>query len=263
MKSSRAPISAIVISYNEEKNIARCLESLAWVDEIVVIDAESTDRTPEIVQASGRSWSGKTRFLSRKWDGFRNQRNFALKNASHDWILSLDSDEACSSELARKIESILSEAGSQKYFKVKRVEYFLGKEIRYGIWNPSYQDRFFFRVGVEYVNEIHEYPKYPSQPSRLDEPIFHSPDVTISKILNKMNQYTTIEAKDRFNAGMRTNTFRIYFAAFAMFFKNFFYYKAYRDGYHGFIISILEGLSRSVRHMKIWELQRRDRESKL
>lgn len=262
MKSTRAPVSAIVISFNEEKNIERCLESLAWADEIVVVDSESTDRTQELVRAPGRSWSGKTRLLVRKWDGFRNQRNFALRTATHDWIFALDSDEACSKELAEKIQSVLAGGAGCKYFKVKRVEYFLGKEIHYGIWNPSYQDRFFFRPGVEYVNEIHEYPKYPGTSEQIHEPIYHSPDVTISKILTKMNQYTTIEAQDRFDAGMRTNTFRIYFAAFAMFFKNFFYYKAYRDGYHGFIISILEGISRSVRHMKIWELQERERRSK-
>lgn len=255
------PVSAVIIARNEEAHIGRCLESLVWADEILVVDGGSTDLTLDIVRNPEAPWKGKTRLLHREWTGFKDQRNFAIEKAKNDWLLIVDSDEACSIELAKKIQELLSRPGgpANRYYKVKRQEYFLGKLIHYGIWNPSYQDRFFYRSGVRYVNEIHEYPAYPQAPDRIHEPLLHSPDFGPEKFLSKMNRYTTIEARNRFESGARTNLFRIFMAVPAMFLKNYFYYSAYRDGAHGFVISVLEGISRAVRHIKIWQLQNQER----
>lgn len=252
------PITATVITQNEVAKIARCLSSLTWADEILVIDAMSTDGTAELCLNPEAPWAEKLKFVRRAWTGFRDQRNEALRIAAHDWVLVVDSDEAASPELALKIRSLL---GSEKgpplmAYKVRRVEYFLGRVITAGIWSPSWQDRFFNKKGVSYINEVHEYPVFAAAPGRIDEPIHHDPTFNIDRFLSKMNFYTTIEARDRVAQGRRTNVFRIFTAFFAMFLKNFFYYKAYRDGIHGFIISILEGLSRTVRHVKIWQLTR-------
>lgn len=254
-------VTAALIVFNEERTIARALSSLCWVDEILIVDAESTDQTYSICKSFesdlNKLSSGiKVRLLTRAWTGFKDQRNFALQEAKNDWVFVLDADESCSAELSEKILSLLDGREPLLYsaYKVKRVEYFIGKEIRYGIWNPSYQDRFFNRKGVQYVNEVHEYPKFLNSPGVIHEPIFHDPSLNVSRFLKKMNSYTTIESQDRYQHGMRTNVFRLFFAFFAMFFKNFFYYKAYRDGMSGFIISLLEGVSRVVRHIKIWEL---------
>lgn len=251
-------ISAVVITKNEEKYIARCLQSLVWADEILVVDAESTDKTPDICLNPNQLWAGKIRFLKRAWTGFRDQRTFAMNEAKNDWILVVDADEECTPELAKKIREVLSpeKEPPAKAFKVRRIEYFLGKPISYGIWNPSYQDRFFNRVGVRYVNEVHEYPIFPQLPQRIHEPLLHSPDFGPEKFLDKMNRYTTIEARDRVAQGQRTNWFRLMGAFPAMFLKNYFYYAAYKDGMHGFVISLLEGVSRVVRHVKIWKLTR-------
>ncbi|HTL10999.1 MAG TPA: glycosyltransferase family 2 protein [Bdellovibrionota bacterium] len=253
----RRPISALIISFNEEKHMARCLGSLTWADEILVVDAESTDRTREICKDPSAPWAAQLKLVIRPWKGFRDQRNFALREAKNDWVLVVDADEACTPELAARIDTLLS--GPQEMlhrcYKVRRVEYFLGKEIQGGIWNPSYQDRFFHRAGVEYVNEIHEYPKFSVAPRILAEPLLHSPDFGPDLFLSKMNKYTTIEARDRVAAGRKTNLFRILFAFPAMFFKNFVYYQGYRDGRHGFVISCLEGVSRVVRHVKIWSFR--------
>lgn len=251
-------ISALVICKNEEKTIARCLKSLAWCDEILVIDAESEDRTPEICQDSSAPWASKIRFVSRPWRGFKDQRSFSLESARFDWVLVLDADEECSVELAEKIRELLAQPGGppRRAYKIRRVEYFLGKPIHHGIWNPSYQDRFFYRRGVQYANEIHEYPVFPEAPLSLHEPIHHDPAFEPEKFLYKMNKYTSIEARDRVQRGMRTNWFRIFFAFPAMFFKNYFYYGAYKDGMHGFVISALEGISRTVRHIKVWQATR-------
>ncbi len=259
MAPSAAPaVSAVIISRNEEKHIARCLRSLVWADEIVVIDAESTDRTPDICRDPAAPWAGKIRFIQRPWPGFRSQRTFAMEEARNDWLLVVDADEECSPELASRIRELMSSSGGPptRAYKVRRQEFFLEKPIHHGIWNPSYQDRFFHRQGVRYVNEIHEYPVFPVQPDRIHEPLVHAPDFAPEKFLEKMNKYTTIEARDRVNAGQRTNVFRIVTAGPAMFLKNYFYYGAYKDGVHGLVISVLEGVSRAVRHVKIWQFQR-------
>lgn len=250
-----AKVSAVIITRNEEAHIARCLASLTWADEILVIDAQSTDRTVEICNDPARPWASKIRVLSRAWTGFRDQRTFAMTEARHDWLLVVDADEECTPELAKRIREILADP-QHRAFKVKRVEYFLGKAIHHGIWNPSYQDRFFHREGVRYVNDIHEYPIFPTPPQQINEPLLHSPAFAPERFLEKMNKYTTIEARDRVKQGQRTNGFRLLFAFPAMFWKNFFYYGAYKDGMHGFVISLLEGVSRVVRHVKIWQFTR-------
>ncbi len=251
------PVTATIITLNEELSIARCLGSLIWADEILVVDGGSKDATRSICESKTAPWADKIRVVTREWTGFREQRNFCLREAQHDWILVVDADEACSPELAAKIREILNstQEPANRAYKVRRIEYFLGKQITAGIWNPSYQDRFFHRKGVQYVNEIHEYPRFAALPSLIHEPLHHAPDFGPEKFLYKMNKYTTIEARDRVAQGMRTNVFRMFFAFFAMFWKNYFYYSAYQDGIHGLTISILEGISRAVRHVKIWQFQ--------
>jgi len=242
-------VTAAVITYNEEARIGRCLDSLKWADEVLVIDGGSTDKTPEICKSKGVT------FITRPWSGFRDQRNECLKLASNDWILVVDSDEEVSPECAQKIRELLVQPDGppERAYKIRRIEYFLGKEITAGIWSPSWQDRFFHRKGVQYINDVHEYPVFAKPPGRIAEPIHHDPSFNIERFLDKMNRYTTIEVRDRIAQGKRTNPFRILFAFPAMFLKNYFYYKAYKDGIRGFIISILEGVSRTVRHAKMWQ----------
>lgn len=249
------PVTVGIISYNEENVIERCLNSVAWADEIVLVDAFSSDQTFAIAKRADAPWASKIKAIQRKWAGFRDQRNFLLSQASHEYILIVDSDEACSPELAKKIKEILAEPLPHAAFKVRRVEYFLGKEIKGGMWNPSYQDRFFKVEGVSYINDIHEYPRYPVTPKIIEEPLLHRPDFNIEMFLTKLNKYTSIEARDRYAAGQRTHLIHIVGAYLVMFFRNFFYYKSYRDGYHGLIISVLEGISRAVRHIKLWQIQ--------
>ena len=256
--NSSGLVSAAIITRNEERQIARCLRSLAWVDEIVVVDAESTDRTVAICKDPGAPWAGRLKLVTHPWSGFRVQRERAMREATNDWILVVDADEECTPELATRLRELLSRPGGPPHraYKIRRVEYFLGKAIHHGIWNPSYQDRFFHRGGVEYVNDIHEYPRFQVVPQEIHEPLLHSPEFSPERFLDKMNKYTSIEARDRIEQGQSTNWFRLLFAFPAMFYKNYFYYGAYKDGMHGFVISLLEGVSRVVRHVKMWENSR-------
>ncbi len=253
--SDRRKLTAVLIVLNEEAVLARCLKSIAWCDEIVVVDGGSHDRTRAIVFNADAPWAGHVKWFDRPWDGFKNQRNYALDQATHEWVLCLDADEECTEELRNRIANLLLEADPHPYWKIRRQEYFLGKPIHYGVWNPSYQDRLFKKTGVRFVNEIHEYAKFPGEAQRIHEPLLHDPEFYPEKFLAKMNKYTSIEARNRVSDGKRTNWFHIIFAGPAMFFKNYFYYKSYRDGIHGVAISVLEGVSRSVRHVKMWQYQ--------
>lgn len=248
-------LTAAIITLNEEKTLARCLGSLTWVDEIVVVDANSQDRTREIATDPKSPWASRLKFITHEWQGFNVQRTLAMKSASNDWIFVLDSDEACSPDLRERLEKILAEDQPHPAWKVRRQEYFMGRPIHWGVGNPSYQDRFFNRAGVIYQNEIHEYPVFPVQPLRIEEPIEHWPDYHPDVFLRKMNHYSSIDALERIQKGQRTNLFRMLTTGPAMFLKNYFYYRAYRDGTHGLVLSLLEGVSRVVRHVKMWTIQ--------
>jgi len=152
---STRKISAVLIVLNEAGPIARCLNSLSWCDEIIVVDGMSTDSTKAIALNPNAAWASRIKWFERAWDGFKNQRNFALDQSSHDWVLCVDADEECSPALRTRLEGLLASENPHPYWKVRRQEYFLGKAIHYGVWNPSYQDRFFKKQGVRFVNDIH------------------------------------------------------------------------------------------------------------
>ena len=253
------PVSAVIITLNEEKKIGACLSSLTWADEILVVDAQSKDQTVAICTDPNQPWSGKTRVIERAWTGFKDQRNFSIQNAKNDWVLVVDADEECTPELRAKILSMMARPGGpeRRAYKVHRREFFQGRPIFYGMWNPSYQDRFFHREGVRYVNDIHEYPVFPQPPGDIHEPLLHNADLTVEKYMDKLNRYTTIEAHDRYNQGQRTTLFKLIGAFPAHFLKSLFYYGAYKDGVHGVVISLLEGVSRVVRQIKIWQIMQK------
>jgi glycosyltransferase involved in cell wall biosynthesis len=259
VEKMKLPLSALIIARNEERCIARAVSSLSFASEIVVVDAFSTDRTVEIARASGAM------VVQRAWTNFGEQRNFSLAQAKHDWVLVLDADEAATPALAEWLEEFFRAGRNLKMpygYKIKRAEYFLGRRIYGSCWNPSFQDRFFRRDRARYVGVVHEYPEVEGGLVRAPESalIEHDPTVTVERLLEKMNRYTTIEAEDRFRAGKRTSLTHIAVAGVANWWKNFFYYKGYRDGPHGFLICVLEGISRTVRHIKLWQLQQRGKE---
>lgn len=255
-KMTNLPLSALIIARNEEALIGRCVKSVAgYCAEVVVVDAMSTDRTVENAQACG------ARVVSRAWTGFGDQRNFSLTQAKHDWVLVLDADEASTPGLEEWVRNFFS-AGRDKQtvnfgFKIRRAEYFLGRQIHGACWNPSYQDRFFRRDKAKYVGVIHEYPVAEGGFVRAPAEAYleHNPNVTVESFFDKMNRYTTIEARDRFNGGQRTNISHLLFVFPANFLKNYFIYKGYQDGVHGFVICLMEAVSRTVRHIKLWQIQ--------
>jgi glycosyltransferase involved in cell wall biosynthesis len=250
------PVTGLLIVKNEQEFIERALGSLLWCDEILVIDSFSTDATPRICTDPDRPWSSRIRFIQREWSGFSAQRNFGIEQARHEWIFFLDGDEQCSPELSSSITAILNGPGSMPgIYKVRRQEFFLGKPIRHGIWNPSYHERLFHKAGVRFIGEVHEGLSGGVFLGKIEAPIIHVEDLQIERFLVKLNHYTTLQAQADYRRGLRTGFTRILLSFPAMLYKNYIYYGAWKDGREGFIISILEGISRTVRHLKIWQIQ--------
>ena len=249
-------VTGILIVKNEQEFIERALNSLLWCDEILVIDSFSTDDTPRICTDPSRPWASRIRFIQKEWSGFPAQRNFGIDQARHDWIFFLDGDEQCSDKLAITIREILKTPGLRPgIYKVRRQEFFLGKPIHHGIWNPSYHERLFHRAGIRFVGEVHEGIRGGTHAGKIDAPIIHVEDLRMERFLSKLNHYTTIQAEADYRRGLRTGFGRILLSFPAMLYKNYIYYGAWKDGREGFIISILEGISRTVRHLKIWQIQ--------
>lgn len=263
VQTSKLPLTAIVITRNEERMLARALKSVQFCDDILVVDAESTDSTVNIARELG------ARVEERAWSGFGDQRNFALAHSKHDWVLVLDADEAASPELAAWLAKFFkdkkNESAESNGYKIKRAEYLLAERIYGACWNPSFQDRLFRRSKARYVGEIHEYPEVEGGLLYAPETamIFHNPNVAVESFLEKMNRYTTVEAFDRYQKGQRTSISHLLVAFFANWFKNFFYYKGYRDGRYGVVVCLLEAVSRTVRHIKLWQIQEMDAKGQL
>ncbi len=248
-------VSALLIIKNEARYIERALSSLLWCDEILVVDAFSQDETRALCTDAGKPWSSKIRFMQKEWLGFSAQRNLAIEHAKNPWVFFLDGDESCSPELAQKIQSLLESPGlTPGQYKVRRQEFFLKKPIHHGIWNPSYHIRFFYRDHLRFTGEVHEGVECQDEIRQIHEPIIHVEDLRIERILNKLNHYTTIQAEADYARGVRTSWLRILLSFPAMLYKNYIYYGAWKDGIEGFMISVLEGISRTVRHLKIWQI---------
>ena len=262
VESVKIPVSVVIIARNEETQIARAVSSAAFASEVVVVDAHSTDRTAAVAEGLG------ARVVKRAWTNFSDQRNFMLAQAKQDWVLVLDADEAVSPELVAWLKDFFA-AGRDRAapfgYKIKRTEFLLGRRIYGACWNPSFQDRFFRRDKGKYIGEIHEYPLVEGGFVRAPEAavIAHNPNVTVESFFEKMNRYTTIEAFDRYQLGQRTSLFHLSVVFFATWFKNFFNYRGYRDGRYGFVICLMEAVSRTVRHIKLWQIQELARQGKL
>lgn len=240
-------ISAIVIAGNEEKNIADCLESVRWVDEIIVVNSESTDRTAEIA----RRFTDKV--FSRKWEGYASQKSFSLQKASNEWVLSLDADERVSPELREEISNL--DLSKTDGFYIPRRNYFLNKVIRSCGWSPDYQLRLFRKSKTKLTDrQVHEGFEVEGKREHLSEELIHYTHTTIAGTLRKVEEYSTLEAIEKSGRIHVTGT-KLFFKPFWAFFQHFIIRRGFTDGVHGLMVSIIHAMTKTQVYMKIWEIQ--------
>lgn len=261
-------ISTFVITKNEEANIEKCLQSLSWADEIVVIDANSSDKTLELA----KKYTDK--IFVRPWSGFSDQRNFALSKCVYDWVFFLDADETCSPELISFFEKFkrvgiegLKEVINHcdaphpkgraskpdvSLIEVKRLEHFRGKVYFYGEKTPSYQWRLFRRHDACFIGEVHEYVTFEGTIRRIELPILHYPPETISNIMDKINYYSTLDAQGLYKKGVKHSVLYMFFSGLSIFLKSYFRKGGYKDGVFGFILATLIGTTFFLRQAKLY-----------
>ena len=243
-------ISIAIITRNEAANIGDCLRSVAWADEIVVVDAGSTDDTAAICEKLG------ARVMHRDWTGFADQKQFALEQCSHPWVLSLDADERIRPELALSIRQLLAqERVAAEGYRIARRSYFLGRWIRHCGWYPGYQVRLFRRDRTRVSrSRVHEGFLVDGAVATLTGDIDHYSHPTLHDSLGKLNRYSTLEAFDRLER-RRVHGYDFLTHPLAAFLRKYIAQGGFRDGMAGFLLCWVSALLKMVMYMKIWHLQ--------
>jgi len=245
-------VSAVLITKNEERNIKRCLDSLKWVDEIVVVDGYSTDRTVDIAKSYG------AKIIPHRFEGdFGMERNIGNENAKCDWILALDADEKIPPKTRTKIEEVLQNGTEFDAFNVPRLQYFLGKPLLHGGRYHSIIN--FFKKGkVKFEGKVHHLVLVDGKVGEFKEPIEHYPFHTVSEFLQKHDRYTNYEAREMFEkfgkSKLKDVKYNITIKPLKLFFKNYVKKKGYKDGTIGLIFCALFSYSFFLRWAKYWEL---------
>lgn len=246
----RQKITALVITFNEEKNISDCLNSLKWVDELIVIDSFSSDNT---VNLAGE-YTDKV--IQRKWEGFSSQRKFSLDQAANEWILILDADERITDELKNSILKIVETDSIFSGFKIARRNYFLGKWIKNAFWYPDYQMRFFKKSKARMEDKlIHEGFEIEGETGIIDGDIIHYSYQSLDDAISKINKYSSLTAEQK--ADRKVGTLDIILRPASAFVTDFFSRKGYKDGFYGFLVSWMNSMTTLMTYSKIWERQKR------
>ena len=244
------PLSAIIITLNEERNIGRCIDSLLPVaDEIIVVDSFSTDKTREICAARN------VRFAENKWPGYALQKNFAQALASHDFILSLDADEALSEELSASILKTKN-AGRPGLYSFNRLTNYCGKWIRHGGWYPDVKIRLYDRRQCEWAGTIHEKLKFPSNQKveQLQGDCMHYTFYTISDHLLQVDKFTTLMAEEAFHQNKNAAWFQLLFSPLLKFLRDYFFRAGFLDGFEGYLISRISAHATFLKYAKLKQL---------
>jgi glycosyltransferase involved in cell wall biosynthesis len=242
-------ISAIILARDEEQNIPACVASLAGLDEIIVIDTGSGDRTVEVARRCG------ARVISEPWLGFGAQRQQALRHARNDWVLFLDADERLSPALLAAVRSLEPAAAG---YALKRANHFLGREMRNGRWANDWQLRLFDkrRAAIAPV-AVHEGVAIDGTVGRIDAgPIEHHTVPSLGQYLGKLNRYTTLEAQQKAGDGRRFSLLKMLFDPPAEFWKLYLVLGGWRDGLRGLALAGLSALYKLSVQGKLLERSR-------
>ncbi len=239
------------MTYNEEHNIERCLKSVSWCDEIVILDSFSTDRTLEVCRRY------TDRVFQHKWEGYIGQRNRIREMATHDWVFFLDADEEVSDELREEIMAEF-EAGAGDYvgYLFPRRVFYLGRWIMHGEWYPDIKLRLFKKeLGHSVGEEPHDQVVVDGPVKTLAGTLYHYTYDDIFDQLNTMNRFSSISAHAKYEAGYRFKWTDFLFRPVFRFLKGYLLKRGLLDGRRGFLIAMVSAFGVAMKYVKVWELQ--------
>lgn len=243
-------ISACVTAGNEEKNIRRCLQSLTWCDEIVVVDSFSQDRTVEI------SREFTPRVYQHEWLGYIGQKNLIREMARHPWILFLDADEELSPGLREEIQREFADPSFGRYagYKFPRMVHYLGRWIRHGEWYPDLKLRLFRKdLGRSAGQEPHDHVVVNGAVKILRHHLYHYTYDDISDHIDTINRFSSITAREKLAHGYRFKWTDIFFRPALRFLKAYVLRCGFLDGMPGLIIALVTAFGVNIKYSKIWE----------
>ena len=240
-------LSVIIITRDEATVIARCLESVAWADEIIVLDSESTDDTADIA----RRLNAKVTTTA-DWPGYGPQKNRAIELASGDWVLSLDADEWVTPQLRSELEHAMKNApGNQTAFKVPRLSSYCGRFMRHSGWWPDYVTRLFRRGAARFSDDlVHERLIVDGSVGKLSESLFHEAIVNLEDALEKMNAYSTAGAAMHLKRGETTSLASAVAHGAWTFVRSYFLRGGFLDGREGFMLAVSNAEGAYYRYLK-------------
>jgi glycosyltransferase involved in cell wall biosynthesis len=252
-KNGKYPFSVLVITRNEERNIRECLESVAWADEIIVVDAQSVDKTAEIARQH------TDHVFVTEWLGYAGAKNFALSKASRRWVLWLDADERMPEDLAAEIQSIIAaDSGQYAGYEVARRAYFLGKWIKHCGWYPGYVVRLFTKEGAKFnESRVHEKIELRGQIGRLQHDLLHYTDNDLFHYFSKFNNYTSLAADDLVSKGKSFSLYDVLIRPPIFFLRMYLLRLGFLDGMQGFILCVLSAAYVFTKYAKLWEKKAR------
>ena len=248
----RAPLSAVLITRNAASVLEPCLESLAFADEIVVVDSGSSDGTAEIAKRFG------ARLVQKEWLGFGRQKQYAVDQARHDWVLCLDADETVSPQLAASIQAALAEPVSPVY-RMPRRNRFLGRWLSHGEGYPDWSPRLFNRMNARWSDDlVHEKVLYAVTPGTLQGDLMHDSSDDLTAYLDRQNRYTTLAARQAYELGRSGGFFHLLLSPVVRFFKFYVFRLGFLDGMPGLLHISIGCINSYLKYAKLIELRKAD-----
>jgi glycosyltransferase involved in cell wall biosynthesis len=255
MIKEKPKLSVAIITCNEEANIRRTLLSVAWADEIIVIDSGSTDRTVAIC----REYTDKV--IHQDWLGFARQKNLAIDRTTGDWVLSLDADEPIEPALADEIRSIMGSHEALNGYRIPRKTFFLGKQVRYGGWYPDYNLRLFRKDAGRFEERaVHEAIKVQGAVGSTRHAIRHYAYPDLASYMSSINKYSSLAVTVMAEKGIsrfKTGWANILLRPVGTFVIKYFFRLGFLDGKHGLILNLFHSYYVFAKYAKAWEHKNR------
>jgi glycosyltransferase involved in cell wall biosynthesis len=248
----RARLSAVLITRNAAALLDACLESIAFADEIVVVDSASSDATVQIARKRG------ARVVQKEWLGFGRQKQYAVEQAANDWVLCLDADERVSPELAASIQAALAAPAATIYMMPRRNR-FLGRWLSHGEGYPDWSPRLFNRMNARWSDDlVHEKVLFAVTPGKLRGDLMHDSSDDLTSYLDRQNRYTTLAARQAYERGRDANIAFLLLSPVVRFLKFYVFRLGFLDGLPGLVHISIGCMNSYMKYAKLLELRRAD-----